>query len=238
MSLSPLIGKQIKQSQERLAKINSLSSLLLEDVLIRVDRHTLEPLRQFEYAQAYMIQSVKQVAVISTDKSNSFLDVSINRMKEKAYKIVGRSPGLIEDIAAAIAKPIKDIIDAALTPVKDTIKNIQTFIDGAIKAGVETIKGGVTFVVDGAKAVITKGQEIIGEGINLIKSTVNGLLESIANAFDTFTVFLQKSFDELLKGFEALLRITPEAMFDLQKSLTDLIQTEQAKFIKNAIKET
>lgn len=237
MSFNGIITTQIESGHKRLSAIGKTAGYLLDGVFITLDKQGLEPLAPAELSFQTVGALLNSGSEVSIKDSNIFLNSTTKRIRDYCHKIVGRSPGLIEDIARAITKPVGDLIDLALKPIKDTVGGIVSGVHGIIDNGVSFIQKGFDSAVNTIASWIDTGFKIIGEGVTFIQSTITVLLDGVATALNFAVLVLQKCFDTLLVGFEALLRITPEAMLNLQNELQRLIEEQQANLVKRYVKK-
>ncbi len=236
MSFNSIVSTQVEKSHKRLSLIKKNTGYLLEHIILTLDKQGIEPLASTEVSLQSASAILNSAAKVETEDSNIFLNRTTKRIKDKCFGIVGRSPGLIEDIVDKVVTPIKKLIKDAIKPLTDTIGAIGSTVKGFVDKA-------TTFITNGFKTAVTTIQDWIGGGFKLLggifdflKSSIMVILDGIAEGIETFKLTLKLVFKELLEGFEKLMKVTPEAIVALQTEVQRLIQEAQADMIKKTFK--
>ncbi len=237
MSLNGITENCLRQSGVRLSSLGNLAKELMSNVEICIERQGITPLLSSESSFLSTTAIVEGAIIAETTDAETFLNITTKRIKDLVFETVGRSPGFLDDIAKAIVKPVQDIVETALKPVKDTITAVQTAVKGFIDDGFALVVGGFNTAAKTITTWIGDGFTLIGEGVKFVQGAVDGLLEGVAAGLNAFGLILKQAFSELMKGFEALMKVTPATLFNLQKELQRLIENEQANLVRSYVKE-
>ena len=232
MSFRGIISNQIESGNKRLSSIDKTAGYLLEGVFITLDKQGLEPLAATELSFQTVGALLKSGSDVSIKDSGIFLNSTTKRIKDYCYDIVGRSPGLLEDIAKAITKPIGDLIDFALKPVKDTVDGIISGVHGIIDNGVSFIRSGFDSAVKTIASWIDTGFKIIGEGVTFIQSTIKVLLDGVATALNFAVLAIQQSFGFLISAAQTLFSFELDDVMKLTDTMTDRVKKQQEDDLK------
>lgn len=227
MSFKSIITNQIESGNKRLSSIDETAGYLLEGVFITLDKQGLEPLAATELSFQTVGALLKSGSEVSIKDSSIFLKSTTKRIKDYCYEIVGRSPGLIEDIVRGITKPIGDLIDLAIKPVQETIDGIVTGVQGIIDNGVSFIQTGFDTAVKTVTSFVEGGFDLIGEGVTFIQSTINTLLDGVATALNFAVLVIQKSFGLLVSTAQSLFSFEMDDVMKLTDTMTDRVKKQQ-----------
>jgi len=232
MPLNSVVESKLLQSGDSLKQVSEVADLLIEDAFIRMEKPQLSPMLTVDALCGSACAITESEVRVSIGNSDGFFNITAKRAKEFVRKIVGASPGIIEDIAKAISKPIDDVI-----------KTIQKEIDAIVKAFQGFVQGGFDWIADAIKVSfntvgkfigdsITFAMDKIGEGFNFITTTIDALLKGVADAFDVFTLVIQNAFKVLGDIATGLFTFELEDILSLQNTLVDATAKQQTEDLK------
>lgn len=205
---------------------------MLDGVFITLDKQGLEPLAATELSFQTVGALLKSGSEVSIKDSGIFLNSTTKRIKDYCYNIVGRSPGLLEDIARAITKPIGDLIDSALKPVKDTVGTIVSGVHGIIDNGVSFIQSGFDSAAKTITTFVDNGFKLIGEGVKFIQSTIKVLLDGVATALNFAVLAIQQSFGFLISAAQSLFSFELDDVMKVTDTMTDRMNKKHEDDLK------
>lgn len=232
MSFNGIVTNQIENSHKRLSSIDKTAGYLLDGVFITLDKQGLEPLAASELSFQSVGALLESGSDVSIKDSNIFLDSTTKRIKDYCFEIVGRSPGLLEDIIKGIQKPVGDLIDFAVKPVQDGADAIIKSVQGIINNGVSYLQSGFDSATKTVTSWIQNGFKIIGEGVNFINSSINALLDGVATAFNFGILAIQQSFGFLISAAQTLFSFEMEDIMKLTDTMTGRVKKQQEDDLK------